>query len=184
MRITGLAVAVILGIILAIGVSGAGKAVPKPTPPPIVSHNGLFGLRDVYVQTHVAGDEKWRDLIGTTQDQLKADVEARLRGIAGLRVSQERSENTPRLIVHLVGHVIIGFEEPDPPAASHLTVGLVQPVSLRRPGPAGQQILASGITTTSTVLLTGKASTMRQRVRDKLAEQLAEFEQDYRRANQ
>lgn len=183
MRIAGVAVVVILGVVLAIGSSGAGKLVKPPAPKPLVNNDGLLGLREVGVQTHVAGDDQWRKIAAITQDRLKADVESRLRKVAGLKLSQGQSPTTPRFLVQVIGHVIHGFAEADPPSATYMSVGVVQRVSLLRPGPGGEQVIANGITTSTTLLLTGKASTMRSRVSEKLAHLLDEFEKDYQRAN-
>jgi hypothetical protein len=191
MRIAGLAIVVILGVVLAIRSSGAGKLAKPPArlgerpgkPKPVVSKDGLLGLREVGVQTHVAGDDQWRKIAGITQDSVKADVESRLRKVAGLKLSQTQSPAMPRLLVQIIGHVISGFPEADPPSATYITVGVLQPVSLLRPGPGGEQVIANGVTTSTTLLLTGKASTMRSRVSEKLAHLLDEFEKDYQRAN-
>jgi hypothetical protein len=183
MRIAGVAVVVILGVVLAIGSSGAGKLAKPPAPKPVVSNDGLLGLREVGVQTHVAGDDQWRKIVGLTQDGLKTDVESRLRKVAALKLSQSRSPAVPRFLVQVIGHVISGFPEADPPSATYVSVGLLQPVSLLRPGPGGEQVIANGMTTSTTLLLTGKASTMRSRVSEKLAGLLDEFEKDYQKAN-
>ena len=183
MRIAGVAIVVVLGIVLAIASSGAGKLVKPPSPKRLVNSDGLLGLREVAVQTHVAGDDQWRKMVGITQGRLKADVESRLRKLSGLKLSQSQSATMPRFLVHVIGHVIAGFPEADPPSATYITVGVLQPVSLLRPGPAGEQVIANGVTTSTTLLLTGKAGTMRSRVSEKVAHLLDEFGKDYRKAN-
>jgi hypothetical protein len=184
-RVAGVVIAVVLGVVLAVGLSGARKAAPKPIPMPtvIVSNQGLEGLQEVWVQTHLAGDERWREVVGTDQDQLKSAVEERLSRIQGLRVLQGTDPDKARVMVQIVGHVVMGFDEGDPPAATHITLAVSQPVALRRKGAAGQPVLTSGITGTTGLLLSGKASTMRERVKGKVAYLLDGFERDYRRAN-
>jgi hypothetical protein len=183
MRIAGVAVVVVLGVVLAIGSSGAGKLTRPAAPKPIVSKDGLLGLREIAVQAHVTGDEQWRETVGLTQNALRADVEGRLGKIVGLALGKSQSPTAPRFLVQVIGHVIAGFPEADPPSATYITVGVLQPVSLIRTGPDGAQIVTTGITTTTTLLLSGKASTMPQRIREKLDHLLSEFEADYEKAN-
>jgi hypothetical protein len=101
----------------------------------------------------------------------------------GLKLASAQSAETPRLLVQVVGHVIPGYGESDPPAAMHITLALAQPVMLARRSAQGKPIITNAMTMTTTMFSTGKASAMRQRLHDKLLEMLGDMEQDYRRAN-
>jgi hypothetical protein len=161
----------------------ASPAPKRPAVQPMMSTDGLAGLRQLFVQAHVTGEAKWLAAVGTDEKRLKAEVEARVRRLPGLIVTQTQSPEAPRLLVQVVGHTIPGYRESDPPAAAHLTLAVMQPVILARRGPAGQPIRSNGMTYHSTVFSTNQTSNMRTVVQEKVAYLLDEFEKDCLRAN-
>jgi hypothetical protein len=150
---------------------------------PMVSGTGLEGLTEVFVDAQMVGSAEWNKIVGIDPKQFKADVETRVRGIPGLKVASDRSANVPRLLVYVQGHTIPGFPGDDPPAAAHMRLVLLQPVILARRGPAGQAILTTAGCAETTIFSTGKASTMKERVKSKVAHLLDGFAQDYAKAN-
>ncbi len=154
-----------------------------PTAPPIMSPGGLEGLREVFVDAQLIGDPGWLQAVKLEQKQFRAEVEGRVRRMRGLRITSDRGMNTPRLLVQVMGHTIPGFPGNDPPAATHVTVSLIQPVLLPRRGPAGQTIVTVAACNEAGMFSSGKASTMRERVEAKVGEMLDEFARDYARAN-
>lgn len=154
-----------------------------PTAPAMVSAHGLEGLTEVFVDPQYVGTAEWKQAVGLDGEQFKTEVEARVRRIPGLKVTSERSQATPRLLVHVQGHTIPGFPGEDPPAAAHMTVVLLQPVFLTRRGPWGQTMITTAGCDEATVFSTGKASTMKERVQAKIAHLLDGFAKDYAQAN-
>ena len=185
--------AVLLGILLATfaGLAtetavarspGLGVSAPAAKPGLRVRMNtgGMDGMEVITIQPHLAGDAGWLKATGYSMKDIGAIAETRLRRITGLRLAPSQSATIPRLLVQVVGHTIQGYGEGDPPAVTHITVALSQDASVRR---GARSIPVTALTYTITMLSTGRASTMRDRVRDKLEELLGEFEQDYHRAN-
>jgi hypothetical protein len=160
----------------------AGPAA-KPGLQMTMSTGGMEGMKLVYVQPHIAGDPQWQKAVGYGQKDIEQLVKERVSRFPGLKVASAQSPETPRLLVQVVGHVIQGYGAEDPPAAMHITLAVAQPVMLARRGADGKPIVTAGTTMTTTMFSTGKASSMRQRLHDKLLEMLGEMEQDYRRAN-
>ena len=193
MRLTGIAVALLLGLALALGAATGGKPATPPAggaapPPPAalqarVSQLGLEGISELYVQVDLLGDGKWVELVGTTREELKARAEERVGRIAGIEVLKEQSLSKPRLIVQVVGHVMPGYDEADPPTATSFMLAVSQPVTLNRPGPGGNPIVTSGITACTNLLITRRGSATKQSFEEKVAHLLDEFEQEYRNAN-
>jgi hypothetical protein len=161
----------------------AGPPAARPGLQMTMSTGGMEGLKLVYIQPHVAGDPQWQKAVGYGQKDIEQLVKERVGRFPGLKLASAQSPETPRLLVQVVGHVIQGYGTEDPPAAMHITLALAQPVMLARRGADGKPIVTTGTTMTTTMFSTGKASTMHQRLRDKLLEVLGEMEQDYRRAN-
>ena len=192
MRLTGIVIALLLGMALALGAATGGRPMARPagaeSAPPSglqarVSQLGLEGIRELYVQVDLIGDEKWLGLVGTTREKLQAQAEERVKQIAGIEVLGEQSPEKPRLILQVVGHVIPGYDEADPPTATNFMVGVSQPVTLARPGPSGNPVVANGITACTNLLVTRRGSATKQAFDEKVAHLLDEFEEEYLRAN-
>ena len=190
MRLTGIVISLLLGMALALGAATGGNPATKPSagPPPAalqarVSQLGLEGISELYVQVDLLGDEKWLGLAGTTREELKARAEERVGRIAGIEVLKEQSVSKPRLILQVVGHVIPGYGEADPPTATSFMAAVSQPVTLNRPGPDGAPIVTNGITSCTNLLTTRRGNATRQAFDEKVAHLLDEFEQEYRNAN-
>jgi len=184
MRYVPVVAASLLCVVLCASAPSAVKApAGNPTVPPIMSADGLEGLREVFVDPQVVGNAQWTKAVKYDQKQLRAEVEARLRRVSGLRLVSDRAANAPRLLVMVQGHTIPGFSSEDPPAATHITVTLLQPVILLRRGPAGQPIITSAGCDERSAFNTSKASAMRERVKGKVAAMIGEFAADYGKAN-
>jgi len=194
MRVTGIMIALLLGMALALGAATGGKSATPlaggaaQTPPPAalqarVSQLGLEGISELYVQVDLLGDEKWLGLAGTTREELKARAEERVKQIAGIRLLEEQSLSKPRLILQVVGHVMPGYDDADPPTATSFMAAVSQPVTLNRPGPDGAPIVTNGITSCTNLLITRRGSATKQAFDEKVAHLLDEFEQEYRNAN-
>jgi len=181
MRYLPIAAALLLSAVLCASAPSAIKV--NPTAPPIVSPSGLEGIREVFVDAQLLGDPGWAQAVKLDQKQFRGEVEARVRRIPGLRITSDRGMNTPRLLVQVMGHTIPGFPGSDPPAATHMTLALIQPVILPRRGPAGQAIVTAAACDESSMFSSGKVSTMRERVKAKVSAMLDEFARDYARAN-
>lgn len=179
MRYLPLIAALLLCVMLCVTAPSAPR---NPTVPPIMSADGLEGLREVFVDAQVVGEAGWMRAVKYDQKELKADVEARLRGVKNLRLVA-RSASAPRLLAMVQGHTVPGFSPTDPPAATSISVQVLQPVMLLRRGPAGQPILTNAGCDERTAFNTSKASAMRERVKGKVAEMVGEFAADYAKAN-
>jgi len=180
---------VLLGICVAVAAGAATKSrssQPAPRPAaiqPIMSNDGLEGLREVFLDPHLAGEAKWSAAVGMDYNALKEFATSHLKELGELKLSPDRSMTMPRLLVQVMGHTVPNYSETNPPAAMHMTVALMQPVFLTRPGPEGRPIQTSGMTYHATVFSTCKASDAKARVREKIGYLLDEFIKDYQRAN-
>ncbi len=186
MRLTGILVVVLLGAALTVGVATGGRSVGAPpaaeAAPALtarVSRLGLEGIHEVYVQVDWFGDKKWLSLVGMTKEEVKAEVEARVARIPGLRVLEKQSASKPRLILQVVGHANPGYDEKDPPTATNFMLALSQPVILARRGRDGRPITANGITDVTNLLTTRRASATKDTVKEKIAYLLDGFEKEY-----
>lgn len=182
MRMTGIAIMLVLGLALAVGAATSGRpltAAPKAT----ISQLGLEGLGEVYVQVEVLGSPEWQAIVGITKEQLEVSVKERLSRIPGLTVLKEQEWSKPRLLLQVVGHVVQGYDESDPPTATNLMLAVAQPVTLNRPGPGGERVVTSGITLHTNLLTTRRASAAKQTVEEKIGHLLEGFEEEYLRAN-
>lgn len=154
-----------------------------PVAPPMMSADGLEGLREVFLDVMLSSDPDWAKATGYDQKQLRAEVEAKLRELPKLRITPKRSPEMPRLLVYVSGHTVPGYAKDDPPAFTHVQVALIQPVVLTRRGPAGQPILTNGICDERTGSTSSRGSLMRERVRGKVASLVGGFVADYKQAN-
>lgn len=185
MRLTGVLIVILLGGALALGAATTGER-PAAPPPPVqatISQLGLEGIRELYVQIDLIGDEKFLNLVGTSREKLRAQVEERLKRIPGLSLLPEQSLTKPRLVLQVIGHLIPGYDEADPPTAISFMLAVSQPVVLNRPGRDGQPLVTNGLTACTNLLITRRASAARQAFDEKVAHLLNEFEQEYRRFN-
>jgi hypothetical protein len=148
-----------------------------------MSPDGLEGLQEVFLDVMLSSDPDWAKATGYDQKQLRAEVEAKLREIPGLRITPNRGVDVPRLLVYVSGHTVPGYSSDDPPAFTQVQVALIQPVFLTRRGPAGQPILTNGICDERTGSTSSRGSLMRERVRGKVASLVGGFVADYRKAN-
>lgn len=168
-------------ILAALTLVGASAS---PSPQVTLSNTGMEGLAAVKVQVHIAGGPDWRQLVGLEEKRLETKVQGLLTGTPGLTVIEsDGSQETPRVLVVVVGHVIADASGKKETAATNITVSLNQPVSVRRQTPSGKPILASGTTWHRNLLITGLKSTMRQRVDEKLVYLMGQFRQEHGRAN-
>lgn len=155
-------------------------AAPRVT----ISNTGMEGLSEVQVQVHVAGGADWRELVDLDEVKLRRHVENLVKDTPGLVLIEGHSSvRTPRLQVMAVGHLIADPEGNKDTSATNLSIGLSQPVSVRRSSPPGKPILATGMTWHRNILITGLNDSMRQRVADKLAYMAGQFKAEHLRAN-
>ena len=164
------------------GEGSAGEA--KPALKVSLSSSGMEGLKELWVQAHVACDADWKELTGLDEEKVRELVKDGLRLIPSLRVMEgQAGAEKPRLLVIVVGHVIADAEGEKATAATNLAVSLNQPVTVRRRSPSGEPIHTTGMTWQRSLLITGLKETMRQRVEEKLRYLVGQFGQEYSRCN-
>ncbi|MBN1459873.1 MAG: hypothetical protein JXA57_10055 [Armatimonadetes bacterium] len=159
-------------------------------PPPVsaprvtLTNTGMEALSEVRVQVHLVGSPEWRELVDLDEANLAARITARLQGTRGVRLVQDNSDpQIPRLLIVVVGHLIADPEGNTDTAATNLEISLNQPVSLRRALPSGRAVIVPGMTWHRSVLVSGLASSMRDRVDQKLTYLVGQFRSEHARAN-
>ena len=165
-------------------VESATQSPPAGAPRVTLSNTGMEGLSELRVQVHVAGGQDWRELVEIDEEKLAARINARLQGTPGITLLGDSADpQVPRLLVVMVGHLIADPEGNTDTAATNITISLNQPVSVRRPLPSGQAMIVPGMTWNRSLLITGLASSMRERVDQKLTYFIDAFKSEYARAN-
>jgi hypothetical protein len=183
MRYLPVVAAVLLAVVMCASAPAVKAPVKDPMVPPMMSADGLEGLREAFLDVMLSSDADWAKATKYDGKQLRAEVEAKLREIPKLRITTKRSAEAPRLLVYVNGHTVPGYSTDDPPAFTHVSVALIQPVFLTRRGPAGQAMITNGICDERTGATSSRGSLMRERVRGKVASWVGGFVSDYRKAN-
>ena len=145
MRYLPVMAALLLAVVLCASAPAGKGPVKDPMVPPMMSAEGLEGVHEVFLDAMLTSDSDWAKVTKYDQRQLRAEVEAKLRQVPGLRITTKRSAEAPRLLVYVNGQTVPGYSSEDPPAFTHVAVALIQPVFLTRRGPAGQPIITNGI---------------------------------------
>ncbi len=149
-----------------------------------LSNTGMEGVTEVKVQVHLSADQGWRALVDLDEQKLEKTIQEQVRRIPRLKlIKGEASEQTPRLLVIVVGNIIADPQGNKDTCATNIIMALSQPVSVRWSLPTGSSVITTGMTWHRSILLTGVKEKMRERVHEKFSYLAGQFGEEYTRAN-